>query len=68
MTLCRVAVHPIKVMPECMNTEWCTSFLFGFPVPCQGRVRLHKLVALLVENYVQDFDGDFSGCRWFRPS
>ena len=26
---------------------------------------VHKLV---VENCVQDFDGDFSGCRWFRPS
>ena len=24
-------------------------------------------VALLVENCVQDFDGDFSGFRWFRP-
>ena len=25
MTLCRVVVHPIKVMPECMNIEWCTQ-------------------------------------------
>ena len=42
-------------------------FSSAFRFRAESRVRLQKLVVLLVENCVQDFDGDFRAFRWFRP-